>query len=262
MKITLTDKYISGCDINLEKRTLGVLHQPRIKYLIEKDISIDIITNVFSLTEHTHWKLSRDIFTETVPSKFMIALTVDQELTQKYGYSPLLITLSVLYGTGIENISLEQFNEELVIFIKDKKVIIDENNFEILLTVVLGMFYIEKEKLHRKLTEEDNWVELSGSEREKEMIAFFKQREKEKREKETLHLNDYINMVTHLGNYTYDYVLSLTYWQLMNTLRALQGIEVYKERLGYTWSSKFDIERDEDSHWKKQIKLTQETIEI
>ena len=38
MEITLTDKFISGCDIDLSNKKLGIIHQPKIKELIEKDI--------------------------------------------------------------------------------------------------------------------------------------------------------------------------------------------------------------------------------
>ena len=51
MEITLTDKFISGCDIDLSNKKLGIIHQPKIKELIEKDIKISDITTLFSLIE-------------------------------------------------------------------------------------------------------------------------------------------------------------------------------------------------------------------
>lgn len=264
MKIILTDKFIAGCDIDLSSRALGIIHQPKLIDLIKRDISTSDITEIFSIVEHSHWKISRDIFAENIPSKFILAITTEKELLNTNGGKSSLITaLSVLYQVNPNNIKIDFLNNEVVIYIEERDVLITESNFEILLDIVLDMFRIDKKNLHTNLKkEEDEWIELSGSDREKEMIEFFKQREKERKEKEKVHLNDYINMVVHIGRYTYDYVLSLTYWQLINTLNSLQSIEKYKEMLGYTWSYKFDIKGEDNPHWMKEIKLEQKTIEI
>lgn len=263
MEITLTDKFISGCDIDLSNKKLGIIHQPKIKELIEKDIKISDITTLFSLIEHSYSKLSRDTFIEKLPSKFILALTIDKINENKTNHiNNLFIALSILYEVDINNIIIDSFDNEIAILIKDKNVLINEDNFDIFLDVVLNMFKIDKNELHKPLKKEDEWVELSGTQREKDMIEFFKKRKKEREEKEKLYLNDYINIVVHIGKYTYDYVISLTYWQLMNSLKSLQIIEKYKEMLGYTWSYKFDVKSEDNPHWIKEIKLEQDTIEL
>lgn len=265
MKITLTDKLIAGSDIDLSSKMLGIIHQPKIRDLINMNIDTNNLTELFSVVEHTHWKISRDIFVEEVPEKFFLAINTERELIEngKEKYS-LMFVLSILYDVDIDdiNMDIDTLNNNIYIYIKNKNVLIDKNNFDLLLDIVLEIFKINKKDLHKSLNKQDEWIELSGSDREKEMIKFFKQRDRERKEKERLHLSDYINMVVHIGRYSYEYVLSLTFWQLMNTLNSLQNIEKYKEMLGYTWSYKFDIKNEDNPHWIKEIKLEQKTIEI
>ena len=263
MQITLTDKLISGRDIDLSHRALGVIHQPKLEDLIDNNIDVSNMTELFSIVEHSHWKISRDIFAEEIPEKFFLAINTEKEFISngKTNYS-LAFILSILYKVDLEEIQIGILDGDITISIMSKNVLIDSNNFDILLDIVLEMFRIDKKDLHKPLDKQDEWIELSGSDREKEMIEFFKQRQKEKREKERLYLSDYINMVVHMGKYSYDYIISLTYWQLMNTLNSLQHIEKYKEMLGYTWSYKFDIKSEDNPHWMKEIKLEQKTIEI
>lgn len=263
MKITLTDKLIAGSDIDLSSKMLGIIHQPKIRDLINMNIDTNNLTELFSVVEHTHWKISRDIFVEEVPEKFFLAINTERELIEngKENYS-LMFILSILYNVDINDINIDIIDNDIVIYIKNTNILINKNNFDLLLDIVLEMFRIDKKDLHKSLNKEDEWIELSGSAREKEMIEFFKQRDRERKEKERLHLSDYINMVVHIGKYSYEYVLSLTYWQLINTLSSLQNIEKYKEMLGYTWSYKFDIKSEDNPHWMKEIKLEQKTIEV
>lgn len=263
MKITLTDKLIAGSDIDLSSKMLGVIHQPKIQDLINININTNNLTELFSVVEHTHWKMSRDIFVEEVPKKFFLAINTERELIEngKENYS-LIFILSILYNVDMNDINIDIIDNDIVIYIKNTNILINKDNFDLLLDIVLEMFKIDKKDLHKSLNKEDEWIELSGSAREKEMIEFFKQRDRERKEKERLHLSDYINMVVHIGKYSYEYVLSLTYWQLINTLNSLQNIEKYKEMLGYTWSYKFDIKSEDNPHWIKEIKLEQKTIEI
>ena len=54
MKITLTDKYITGSNIDLTPKMLGILHQPKLIDLINNNIDISSLTNFFTIVEHTH----------------------------------------------------------------------------------------------------------------------------------------------------------------------------------------------------------------
>lgn len=248
MRITLTDKYITGSDIDLTPKMLGIIHQPKLIDLINNNIDISSLTNFFILVEHTHWKIKKESFGFDNTTKFQIALSLEREfLEQGKLYSGFVYALSILYSVDIKNILIEKLDKKIVIYIPDKKVIISEDNFELLLDTVLGMFYITDSDTHRSF-DGRNWVRNTGSEREEELISKFEKRLKKKDEEKRLHLSDYINIVIHLGKYTYDYVLSLTYWQLMNSYNALVSLDGYKDMLGYTWSYKYNVDKDSNPH--------------
>ena len=248
MRIILTDKYITGSDIDLTPKMLGIIHQPKLIDLINNNIDISSLTNFFILVEHTHWKIKKESFGFDNTTKFQIALSLEREfLEQGKLYSGFVYALSILYSVDIKNILIEKIDKKIVIYIPDKKVIISEDNFELLLDTVLGMFYITDSDTHRSF-DGRNWVRNTGSEREEELISKFEKRLKKKDEEKRLHLSDYINIVIHLGKYTYDYVLSLTYWQLMNSYNTLVSLDGYKDMLGYTWSYKYNVDKDSNPH--------------
>lgn len=262
MKITLTDKYISGSNIDLRSKMLGILEQPKLIDLINNNIDVTSITNFFIIVEHTHWKIKKESFGFDKTTKYQIALSLEREFLEQGKFSSGLIhALSIIYNVDMKDISLDELNNEIVIFIPDKKVLIKEENFELFLDVVLGMFHITDSDTHRSF-DGRNWVRNTGSEREEELIAKFEKRLNEKEEAKKLHLSDYINTVIHLGKYTYDYVLSLTYWQLINSYNTLVSLDGYKDMLGYTWSYKYNVDKDSNPHWSEKSKLNHKTIEI
>ena len=262
MRITLTDKYITGTDIDLTPKMLGKIHQPKLIDLIDNNIDISSLINFFILVEHTHWKIKKESFGFDNTSRFQVALSLEREfLEQGKLYSGFVYALSILYNVDMENISIEKINEEIVLYIPDRSVIIKEANFELLLDTVLGMFYITDSDVHRSF-DGRNWIRNTGSEREEELISKFEKRLKKKDEEKKLHLSDYINVVIHLGRYTYDYVLSLTYWQLMNSYNTLVSLDGYKDMLGYTWSYKYNINQDDNPHWSEKAKIKQKTIDL
>ena len=262
MKITLTDKYITGSDIDLTPKMLGIIHQPKLIDLINKNIDVSSLTNFFIIVEHTHWKLKKESFGFDNTSKFQIALSLEKEFLENGKINLGFVhALSILYNTNIKDILIEKLDNEIVLFIPDKNVLIKEENFELFLDTMLGMFYITDSDVHRSF-DGRNWVRNTGSEREEELIAKFEKRLKKKDEDKRLHLSDYINTVVHLGRYTYDYVLSLTYWQLMNSYNTLVSLDGYKDMLGYTWSYKYNVEKDNNPHWSEKAKIKQKTIDL
>lgn len=54
MEIILTDKFISGVDIDLSNKLLGVIKQPKLIDLIQNNIDISSVMDFFILVEHTH----------------------------------------------------------------------------------------------------------------------------------------------------------------------------------------------------------------
>ncbi|HBF2805423.1 TPA: hypothetical protein KN238_000001, partial [Clostridioides difficile] len=109
--------------------------------------------------------------------------------------------------------------------------------------------------------EEDKWIENTGSEREKQLIAHFKEKERKKREKEAYHLCDYINIVQNIDGYIpIDVILKMTYWQLINAYKTKIQFKNYNESLGYAWSFKYQTDMDKMKHWSKEIKIPLSTV--
>lgn len=262
MKITLTDKFISGTDIDLTSKGLGILHQPKLIDLINNNVDILTVINFFIIVEHTHWKIKKESFGFDDISKFQIALSLEKEFIEQDKFnSGFINALAVLYNIDKEDIFLDKVDNEIAIFIPKKKVLIKDNNFNLFLDIILNMFYVTDEDTHKSF-EGRKWVRNTGSTREEELIKKFEERLKKKDEEKRFYLSDYINIVVHLGKYSYDYVLSLTYWQLMNSYKTLIALDGYKDMLGYTWSYKFNVNKEDNPHWVEKSKIKKKTVEI
>ena len=205
--------------------------------------------------------MSRDLFVEHKLNEFETALSLEKELLEQGKYtSGLVHALSILYRVDMADVTINADDGKLIIFIKNREVIINDDNFRLLLDIVLGMFFIDKKEVHKNF--ERKWVNHSGSKYEEERIKKHEANIRKKEEAKRLRLSDFINIVVHTGHYSYDYVLSLTYWQLMNSYNALISIDGYNEMLGYTWSYKYDIKNDDNPHWIEKIKLEHKTVEL
>lgn len=259
MKNKIIYKLIAGQPIDLTKYKLGIIYQPTLNYLIENDLEPKDITSFFEIVEHSYWELERK--EKKLPSKFMFSLSLDNVFKdKKTNYiSEFIKTLSILYRVNEADIKIEILDDNINIIIPDNKVIINENNFNRLSEVILNIFNINLSDL-RKTVKEEEWVEVTGSAEEKRLIEFFKQRERERKQKELPKLFDYIRLYTSINKKSYPEVLGLTYWQLINQFESLLEVEQYKELLGYTWSYKFKIENKDHEHWMKKIKLNEDNF--
>ncbi|HBF3985809.1 TPA: hypothetical protein KOD80_003860, partial [Clostridioides difficile] len=120
------------------------------------------------------------------------------------------------------------------------------------------MFCIDKKNLFKD--DEDEWIENTGSERERKLIEHFKEKERKKREKEAYHLCDYINVVQNIDGYVpINEILKMTYWQLINTYKTKIQFKNYNESLGFAWSFKYQTDA-EIEHWSKKIKILSSTV--
>ncbi|HGM1374800.1 TPA: hypothetical protein ACKONX_002765 [Clostridioides difficile] len=264
----LENYYITGLPIKLSE-TLGTVYQPTIEELIKLDIANLEIVNPFLILEKNYSQLCNNEFFnlkykyDAIPILDLNILESDKDSSKKTESlsDKIKKSLSILYKTDIRNIEYMN-NIKIGILIKfdDKKknAFISREDFGLISDLILEMFCIDKKNLFKD--DEDEWIENTGSEREKKLIAHFKEKERRKREKEAYHLCDYINIIQNIDGYVpINEILKMTYWQLINTYKTKIQFKNYNESLGFAWSFKYQTDA-EIEHWSKKIKILSSTV--
>ncbi|HFQ7906106.1 TPA: hypothetical protein ACSRER_001346 [Clostridioides difficile] len=256
----LENYYITGLPIKLGE-TLGTVYQPTIEELIKFDMANLEIVNPFLVLEKSYSQLCNEKIFE-LKCKYDAIPILDSSEEIELLSDKIKKSLSILYKTDIKNIEYMN-NIKIGILIKfdDKKknAFISREDFGLVSDLILEMFYIDKKNLFKD--EEDKWIENTGSEREKQLIAHFKEKERKKREKEAYHLCDYINIVQNIDGYiSMDVILKMTYWQLINAYKTKIQFKNYDESLGFAWSFKYQTDMDKMKHWSKEIKIPLSTV--
>ncbi|HBF3756573.1 hypothetical protein LW316_10620 [Clostridioides difficile] len=265
----LENYYITGLPIVLNNM-MGTIYQPTIEELVKLDMVNLEIVNPFLILEKSYSQLCNEESFElkckydTIPILDLMMLTSRKDSSEKIELlsDKIKKSLSILYKTDIRNIEYMN-NIKIGILIKfdDKKknAFISREDFGLVSDLILEMFCIDKKKIFKD--EEDKWIENTGSEREKQLIAHFKEKERKKREKEAYHLCDYINIVQNIDGYIpIDVILKMTYWQLINAYKTKIQFKNYNESLGYAWSFKYQTDMDKMKHWSKEIKIPLSTV--
>ncbi|MCC0698574.1 hypothetical protein KGF42_03755 [Clostridioides sp. ZZV15-6383] len=265
----LENYYITGLPIVLNNM-MGTIYQPTIEELVKLDMVNLEIVNPFLILEKSYSQLCNEESFElkckydTIPILDLMMLTSRKDSSEKIELlsDKIKKSLSILYKTDIRNIEYMN-NIKIGILIKfdDKKknAFISREDFGLVSDLILEMFCIDKKNLFKD--DEDKWIENTGSEREKQLIAHFKEKERKKREKEAYHLCDYINIVQNINGYIeIDVILKMTYWQLINVYKTKIQFKNYNESLGYAWSFKYQTDMDKMKHWSKEIKIPLSTV--
>ncbi|SUB78754.1 Uncharacterised protein [Peptostreptococcus anaerobius] len=119
--------------------------------------------------------------------------------------------------------------------------------------VILKYFKIDIDSLLEK--KEDDWIENTGSKREKELIKKFKDKERKRREKSILHLCDYINIVVHQDKRNYLDILNWTYFQLISTIEISRLKQSFDIGMRILTTGKGLIKTEDIVDWQKESKL-------
>lgn len=275
----LENKLVTGLDIDLSTYSLGVIKQPTIKQLVELPFDDSDITYPFvaieqyynQAKEYTEENKSELDFSRMdclnpleMTSKSLISEEYDRDIQVNYRdvfierkkrYSFLeiyFLVLSLFFDCSISDFYINNVNGKILITIKDKA-IIDENNIEVLNKVILKYFKIDIDSLLEK--KEDDWVENTGSKREKELIKKFKEKERKRREKSILHLCDYINIVVHQDKRNYLDILDWTYFQLISTIEISRLKQSFDIGMRILTTGKGLIKTEDIVDWQKESKL-------
>ncbi|EGT4635746.1 TPA: hypothetical protein OUL15_002891 [Clostridioides difficile] len=265
----LENYYITGLPIKLSE-ILGTIYQPTIEELIKFDMANLEIVNPFLVLEKSYSQLCNEKTFElkckydAIPILDLMMLTSRKDSSEEIELlsDKIKKSLSILYKTDIKNIEyMNKIKIGILIKFDDKKknAFISREDFGLVSDLILEMFCIDKKNLFKD--DEDKWIENTGSEREKQLIAHFKEKERKKREKEAYHLCDYINVVQNIDGYVpIDVILKMTYWQLINVYKTKIQFKNYNESLGYAWSFKYQTDMDKMKHWSKEIKIPLSTV--
>lgn len=271
----IENKLVTGLDIDLSTYGLGVIKQPKIIDLINLPFQDSDLVLPFIMIEQYYRQFSENnedidvtrfdtIYPIDVLSKGMIAEQAEKDLQEnftdpfiekkvRYGFlEKFFILIYILFDCEEEDITVDSFQDETIIVIKDKA-IIDKINFDVLMKVVFKIFDIDIDSLFEN--EEDKWIEVTGSEKEKYFIEKFKKKERERREKKRIHLCDYINYVVIGKNRTYDEILSWSYYQLLTVYKA----SLYEERANVEkqifMTGMSNMKQEDMTDWRKEIKM-------
>ena len=254
--VSLETYYISGIPIPLDD--IGFINQPKIKDYISKGISIEEFIQPFlvrldnttgfddnkNLMELKKYLLDFDLLFLKNGDEFLFK---DKSGTL---LDKLLVSLELLYNT--KDVVLNY--EEQCIIIKGKHRI-NRLNYTKLADIVLEMCQTKKpEKPNNKPKYKDK--------HRQQLWEKLERKRAEEAKKKALTLADIINIVVHIKDfYTYENVINMTYYQLLNTYQVMMNKMSYDEFLMFKSSGQFEI-KQEVKHWTTTTKINRSTLKI
>lgn len=234
---------VSGKDINLRNRNLGIIKQITVDRFMEDYDLIEFI-NPFYLVEN--WKVN-DMFKEKVsPLTFYLVICNEKPDMLEM----LFKSLKLLYNTNdITIIDLGKGDFKIMISSNDTPIaFIDDENFIELCDVVLKMLHYEEPEPNK----EDD---IQG---DAELVAIVKKTEAEYAEKHknknTVSFEEIVRRVIHMKNGSYEDIKNYTIWQLQDTYRSLIFIENENKNWMLKSSGNFKIDKKSTS-WMDETKL-------
>lgn len=212
--------YLLGIPIDLRSKDLGIIHQITYREFIENNLILDELLKPF-LMKKEMLKGENDefnIFLDTVGNLGVLYL-IDESTPQENIINNLIKALKLFYKT--EDVCVNPNTKYIEI---NDDIIIDIDKFDIISTVILEMFKIEKVEIEDKsqMDEFDREFEKKRREYQKKVNA----------KKKKMDLNDIVNFIIHTNEFGVDYkkIMDMTIYQIKNTyetLMAKQNFEHY-----------------------------------
>lgn len=242
--------YLSGKDIPLSKYNLGTIKQLSLNDFIEEEIEMNEFIQPFILNKKVLFNKNENVDKILQEVKDLSFLFLYEQLTSHSIIKILLKSLSMIYGTN--NI---QISKKTVAIIVDDTLVIDDNNFHFLSTIVCEMVGIDKEDIPQpKQQNEMSEVEKEFERRRQKYLQMQKDKEP-KQQTEGYTILDIANIVIHFSGFTYNEVFNMTIYQLKNSFRVLAKKDSYMTNLLHRISQKFDTSKEKFTHWTDDIKL-------
>lgn len=240
--------YLLGIPIDLRSKDLGVIHQITYREFIENNLTLDELLKPF-LMKKEMLKGENDEFNsflDTVGNLGVIHI-VNENSPQENIINNLIKTLKLLYKT--EDVCVNPNTKYIEI---NEDIIIDIEKFEIISTVILEMFKIEKAEIEDK------------SKMDEFDLAFEKKRreyqKKVNKKKKKLNLHDIVNFIIHTNEFGVDYkkIMDMTIYQIKNTYETLMAKQNF-ETVNELKLHQFDTSKMRVSDWRnKKIVISSE----
>lgn len=224
-----------GLSIKLD-HYLGIIYQPTLNYIIEKDIEIEDIYYPF-IVDKNICSDGLTVFDTFIQLKKVYH---DDKIIDK-----LLGSLKILYMT--EDVKLNEDTETIVI---NERYTLNKDNYNYLCENVAEIFMLDLKDIQKKYDEIKKERERPKTERDRK-IAEAKARSMRNRPKEDVFdLIDMSNYLIHSSEkYTYENILNMTVWQIKNSFNLYNKKENYDMEKRYRTSGNFDMGKEKQKHW-------------
>lgn len=264
-RVELEYFYLSGLPINLEKEGLGIVYQPKIRDFVLNGIDMSSFSHPFILNKDMIADKSEDVDSELSKLgrlKFLMVYDELTEATRKLTKQPSIISLlekalKMLYKT--DDITVISTISTIIV---GGNILINDDNFETLSTLVIEMLRIDIEEMKKRIEKERK---EKIEEETNPWLKLFKQREEEynkqtNNNKKDFSILDVINIVVHSqGQADYDMVFNYTPYQLKNTYETLIKKENFNVNLLHRISPNFQA-TDELKLWEEKTHIAKSSL--
>lgn len=214
---------LSGLPIR--HKDLGVIHQPKLDYLISENIDYVQLVQPFIIMKKIISKTNVE-YLDLIEQFYYISQIkqIKNEYNIKFLYENLINSLKILYKSDdINFVSLNKMNGILIK--QEESYLITNDNMEEFLNIIFKMFCIDIDKILKEDEKEMSDIEKYIQSKRNEYKS------KSKKKKDGLSLM--ITYVTHCDNSKYDLynVWGLTVYQLNTVFDTLKNKEQYETNL-------------------------------
>ncbi len=245
-------KLVMGKPILINEETKTHIHHPLVSdivdmgeedyqniclpYILTKDAIFGNLANSKSLSEK--YGLLQLFFIEVGEGKRLLDMMFD-------GDSLEVLKNSLSYFLKTDEIRLLVRQQKIVV---KEKYLIDESEFQKIRKIIQSVIdksdiEVEKPPENMSPRQEDIWKKLQEGRRRKA-------------EKERIYMQDIVNIVSFGGNnyIPKDVIGNMHYFELSNAYKSITKMDIYKTKLLYHISPKFES-KDEFEHWSKELKI-------
>ena len=231
--------------IPIEIPNMGIIHQPTLRDFIENDFDFTRFKRVFSIRKDAILDDTTEGYNKIKDLDIVIYSNLIEDL---------ILSLKLLYKTEEIRVSVKQNNLEsikILIKVNDDIYCLDRDNFTQFANRILILLYSGNNVAEEDVKEELDEIELKILRKKRE---FEKRKNKAKKEKveEGDSIYDIANYLIHVDSkYTYQNVLDLTIYQLINSYYLYRQKENYDVFMAYKTSGQFKIE-EKLEHWSSK----------
>jgi hypothetical protein len=229
----------------IEIPNMGKIYQPTLRDFIEKEFDFPRFKRVFSIRKDAVLDDTSKDYDKIKDFDLIVYSNLIEDL---------IMSLELLYRTDEIRISAKQNNIEsirILIKVNEEIYCLDRNNFTQFANRILILLYSGNNVAEEEVKEELDEIELKILRKKREY-----ERRKNKAKKENAEDGDSIydiaNYLIHVDSkYTYNNVLDLTIYQLINSYYLYRQKENYDVFMAYKTSGQFKIE-EKLEHWSSK----------